>query len=111
MEVANASNYDLSTACAEALMMARRVNGRNKALVSRATHPHYRDVMQTYFKNQGFEIIEIPFDKTGGVEKDFIRDDLDDSISAVLIQSPNFFGVVEDLASLSPEIKNKGAMF
>lgn len=111
MEVANASNYDLSTACAEALMMARRVNNRNKALVSRATHPHYRDVMQTYFKNQGFEIVEIPFDKSGGVDKDFIRDHLDDSVSAVLIQSPNFFGVIEDLASLVRDIKNKGALF
>jgi len=111
MEVANASNYDLSTACAEAIMMARRINKKNKALVARSLHPHYRDVIATYFKNQDFELIEIPFDRAGQLDTDFIKDHLDDSVAAVLVQSPNFFGVIEDLAPLGNMIEEKPALF
>jgi len=111
MDIANASNYDLSTACAEALMMARRINKKNKALVARSCHPHYRDVLKTYFKNQGFELIEIPFDRTGRLDTEFIHNHLDDSVAAVLVQSPNFFGVIEDLASLGKIIKDKPGLF
>lgn len=111
MEVANASNYDLSTACAEALMMARRINRKNKALVARSLHPHYRDVLATYFKNQDFELIEIPVDRSGRLDTDFIKDNLDETVSAVLVQSPNFFGVIEDLAPLGNLIEEKPALF
>lgn len=111
MEVANASNYDLSTSCAEAVMMARRINKKNKALVARSLHPHYREVLATYFKNQEFELIEIPFDRAGRLDTDFIKDHLDDSVSAVLVQSPNFFGVIEDLAPLGNMIEEKPALF
>lgn len=111
MEVANASNYDLSTACAEAVLMARRVNGKNKALVARSAHPHYREVLDTYFKNQGFEIVEIPFDASGKTDMNFIQDNLDDSVSAVLVQSPNFFGVIEDLAPIGKLTAEKPALF
>jgi len=111
MDVANASNYDLSTACAEALMMARRVNKKKKALVARSVHPHYREVMRTYFKNQDFELVEIPFLKSGRVDVDFIKDHLTDDVAAVLIQSPNFFGVIEDLAPLGTMVEPKPALF
>ncbi len=111
MEVANASNYDLSTACAEALIMANRVNKKKKALVARTLHPHYREVIKTYFKHQDYEIIEIPLTKEGRLDTDFIKDNLDDSVSAVLVQSPNFFGVIEDLAPLGQIIAEKPALF
>jgi glycine dehydrogenase subunit 1 len=111
MEVANASNYDLSTACAEALLMAKRINGKSKFLISRSTHPQYRSVIQTYFANQGCELVEIPFNTQGRVDTDFIKDNLDESVSAVLIQSPNFFGVVEDLAPIGAMIADSKSLF
>lgn len=111
LPIANAGNYDLSTACAEAVLMAKRINGKNKVLVSRSTHPHYRDVMQTYFKHQNIEIVEIPFDKRGCVDLNFIEAHLDDSVCSVLIQSPNFFGVIEDLVPLGKMIEFKPALF
>ncbi len=111
MDVANASVYDLSTACAEAVMMAKRINNKTKVLVARSVHPHYRDVMKTYFKGQHTEIVEIPFTKKGQVDADFIRDHLDDSVAAVLIQSPNFFGVVEDLKPIGDLVSNQPALF
>lgn len=111
MDVANASVYDLSTACAEAVMMANRVNGKKKALVARSVHPHYRDVLKTYLKGLQIEIVEIPFGKEGQVDANFIKDHLDDSVTAVLIQSPNFFGVIEDLAPIGKLKENKPALF
>lgn len=111
MEVANASNYDLSTACAEAIMMAQRVNKKKKALVARSVHPQYREVMRTYFKNQDLEIVEIPFASDGAVDKNFIEDHLDENVTAVLIQSPNFFGVIEDLAAIGQMTQNHPALF
>lgn len=111
MEVANASNYDLSTSCAEAVMMAHRVNGKNKVLVSRSLHPHYRDVMRTYFINQHIELVEIPFTTTGATDIDFIRDNLDDDVTAVLVQSPNFFGVIEDIKSIGSLTLDKPPFF
>lgn len=111
MEVANASNYDLSTACPEAVMMAQRVTGKNRVLVARSVHPQYREVMKTYFHDQDVELIEIPFTKQGSVDVDFIKDHLDDSVAAVLVQSPNFFGVIEDLKPIGAMTQNFPALF
>ncbi|MBF0103864.1 MAG: aminomethyl-transferring glycine dehydrogenase subunit GcvPA [Deltaproteobacteria bacterium] len=111
MEVANASHYDLSTACAEALMMAQRINSKKKALVARSLHPQYREVIKTYFQNQNLNIIEIPFAKNGAIDLDFIYDNLDDDVSAVMVQSPNFFGVVEDMIAVGKKVKEKPALF
>ncbi len=65
MEVATASHYDGATALAEALLMAVRITGRKKAALSRAIHPHYRQVVRTYFAPTGYELVEIPFLETG----------------------------------------------
>jgi glycine dehydrogenase subunit 1 len=111
MDVANASNYDLSTSCAEALLMAERVNKRPKALVARSLHPHYRQVIHTYLKNQDYEVVEIPFDKSGQLDAQFLRKNLDASVGAVLVQSPNFLGVVEELHPVSAAAREAGAFF
>lgn len=111
MEVANASNYDLSTSCAEALFMAQRVNGKSKVLISRSLHPHYREVVRTYLKNRDFEIVEIPFDKTGQLDAAFLSKNFDATVGAVLVQSPNFLGVIEELSSVSDVIKGSDAFF
>src|SRR5262249_26919800 len=98
MEVANASMYDGSTGAAEAMLMAVRVTGRKAAVVARSVHPEYREVMHTYTQHQGLPITECGFLENGRVD----MADLDKKITAdtacVLIQSPNFFGAIADLA-------------
>lgn len=111
MDVANASNYDLSTACAEAVMMANRINQKKRVLISQTVHPHYRDVLKTYFANQDLELIELPYDQTGVTDLKVLKEKLTDDISAVLIQSPNFFGRLEELSEIGDLLKDKEALF
>jgi glycine dehydrogenase subunit 1 len=108
MEVATASHYDGATALAEALLMAIRITGRKKAALSRAIHPHYREVVRTYFAPTGYELTELPFLETGltdlsGLEG--IRD-----LAAVAVQSPNFFGCIENLQTAADAVHSQGAL-
>ncbi len=104
MEVANASLYDGASALAEALLMATRITRRNKIAVSSLIHPMYRRVVETYLKPTGFEIIELPYLENG--RTDLTPLDGIEELAAVAIQSPNFFGCVEDLKA-SAEIANE----
>src|SRR5258708_5517445 len=110
MEVANASMYDGSTGAAEAILMAVRVTGRNAAVVARSVHPEYREVMQTYSQHQGLPITECGYLENGRVD----MADLDQMITAdtacVLIQSPNFFGTIEDVAAIADLAHKKRAL-
>ena len=97
MDVANASIYDGGAALAEALLMGLRINKKRKKVgVSKGIHPHYRQVVRTYLQATEFEIVELPIGADG-------RTDLREltghgELAAVAIQSPNFLGVIEDLA-------------
>ena len=95
MEVANASIYDGASALAEALLMAIRITRKNKVAVSRLVHPLYRKVIQTYFKPSGYEVVELPYLESGLTDISGLNDV--DEYAAVAIQSPNFFGCIEDL--------------
>ncbi|MGD9365005.1 MAG: aminomethyl-transferring glycine dehydrogenase subunit GcvPA [Desulfobacteraceae bacterium] len=95
MEVANASMYDGASSLAEALLMAIRITRRKKVAVSRAVHPLYRRVVETYLAPTGFEIVEIPFAADGRTDLSALGDLSE--LAAVAVQSPNFFGCVEDL--------------
>jgi glycine dehydrogenase subunit 1 len=95
MEVANASMYDGASALAEALLMAIRITRRKKVAVSRAVHPLYRRVVETYLAPTGYEIVEIPFTTDGRTDLSALGDLSE--LAAVAVQSPNFFGCVEDL--------------
>jgi glycine dehydrogenase subunit 1 len=95
MDVANASMYDGASALAEALLMAIRVTKRKRVAVSRLVHPLYRRVVQTYLTAPGYEVVELPFLENGTTDLSGI-DDLEEC-AAVAIQSPNFFGCIEDL--------------
>lgn len=108
MDLTNASMYDGATAMAEAAMMAVRINGRRKVLVSRSVHPNYRDVLKTYSWASGFEINEINL-TNGLTDLSRCGELADDEISAIIIQSPNFFGLIEDVSVIS-EIKKKGTI-
>lgn len=108
MEVANASMYDGSTATAEAYVMAQRVTRRDRIIVADSVHPEYREVARTYTQHGDAEIVSVGFDeKTGRVGE---IDGLDDKTAAVVIQSPNFFGCVEDVAAIAEQAHAVGAL-
>jgi glycine dehydrogenase subunit 1 len=101
LDIANASLYDGSTGTAEAVLMAQRVTGRNKVVIARSAHPQYREVVRTYIKNLGVEAVEVGYGPDGRIDKDALGRLLDDATAAVVFQSPNFFGVIEDVQALS----------
>lgn len=102
MEVANASMYDGASALAEALLMAIRVTRRKKVAISAAIHPHYRQVVRTYFRPTTYELIELPYGPDGGTDLGKLPDLAE--MAAVALQSPNFFGCIESLAQWSDVI-------
>jgi glycine dehydrogenase subunit 1 len=110
MEVANASMYDGSTATTEAAMMAARVTGRRGVVAARSLHPEYREVLTTYARNQGMPVHEVSFLQNGRVDTSALDKALGDDIACVLIQSPNFFGTLEDVAALAEVVHRKGAL-
>jgi len=110
MEVANASMYDGSTGAAEAIMMACRLTGRRAAVVARSVHPEYREVMKTYAQHQGLPITEAGFLANGRVDAADLEKKIRDETACVLIQSPNFFGSIEDVAAVADLVHRKGAL-
>ncbi len=111
MDVANASMYDGSTGAAEAVMMAVRVTGRHKAVVARSVHPEYREVLATYAKHQGLPKSLVGYDaKTGRVDLEALEAEVTEETAAVLVQSPNFFGIIEDIPAIAEIAHRKGAL-
>ncbi len=111
MDVANASMYDGSTAVPEAAMMAVRVTGRSRVLVSRVVHPEYREVLQTYAKHQGMPVEEFGYNaESGQIDLQDLESKLDDDTAAVILQSPNFFGVVENVQAAADLAHRRGAL-
>lgn len=97
MDIANASLYDGATALAEAVLMARRINKKgNVAVVSRAIHPHYREVLRTYLKDVGIEMRELPIGKESG--KTLYNLALMEDAFCLVVGYPNYLGIVEDLS-------------
>ena len=112
MECSNASMYDGATAVAEAILLAIRASRKNKVIISNALNPEYISVIETYTKNLKIEIVKIDIDsKTGALNKDDLNKVLDETVAAVVVQSPNFFGTVEDMQELSKVSKDKKALF
>src|SRR3954468_963526 len=107
MEVANASMYDGSTAMAEAYLMARRVTRRDKIVAAKSVHSEYREVARTYSQHGDTEIVEVGYDETGRVTG---LEALDEQTAALVVQSPNFFGCIEDLKSLADAAHAVGAL-
>ncbi|HEX6897714.1 MAG TPA: aminotransferase class I/II-fold pyridoxal phosphate-dependent enzyme, partial [Bryobacteraceae bacterium] len=111
MDVANASMYDGSTAVPEAAMMAMRVTGRDRIVVARTVHPEYREVLRTYAQHQGMPVAETGYLKDrGGLDLEDLEQKVDDKTAAVIIQSPNFFGIVEDSARAAEIAHRRGAL-
>ena len=105
MEVANASLYDGATACAEAVMMANRVTGRRKAVLSGGVHPHYREVCGTYARFVGFDLSAE--DPSGDEDPARL---VDRDTSCVVVQNPDFFGEIRDYSGLARTCHDAGAL-
>lgn len=110
MEVANASMYDGSSAVPEAAMMAVRITRRDKILISRTVHPEYREVLRTYTKHQGIPVDELAYNKQGRLDIEDLSGKLDDTVAGIIVQTPNFFGVLEELKEISRLARSKGAL-
>src|SRR4051812_16604937 len=107
MEVANASMYDGSTAASEAVMMANRVTGRSKALLSGGLHPHYRAIIETRARYDGFSAVVAAADPLGTEQ---LIDRIDAETSCVVVQNPSVFGHVRDLGEIAQAAHAKGAL-
>lgn len=110
MDIANASMYDGSTAMAEAVLMAERVTKRSKVVASSAIHPEYLAVAHTYVQHAGIELQHAAHDPASGQTPESAFDSIDDKTAAIVVQSPNFFGCIEDLEALSEKAHAHGAL-
>src|SRR5829696_6062938 len=110
MEVANASMYDGSTGLAEAVLMAERVTKRSKVVASTATHPQYLEVVRTYVQHAGIDLELVQFDEKTGQSWQALAGAIDDATAALVVQSPNFFGCVEDLSALADAVRDVGGV-
>ena len=111
MDVANASMYDGSTAVPEAAMMAMRATGRDRIVVARTVHPEYREVLRTYAQHQGMPVAEFGYLRDAGtLDLEDLEKTIDGETAAVIIQSPNFFGIVEDVGRAAEIAHRHGAL-
>ena len=111
MDVANASMYDGSTGAAEAVRMAMRVTGRHQAVVAATVHPEYREVLATYNQHQALPSTLVGYDaETGRVDLAALEAAVTQETAAVLVQSPNFFGVIEDIPAIAAIAHAQGVL-
>jgi glycine dehydrogenase subunit 1 len=108
LEVANASMYDGASALAEALLMAVRITRRPKVAVARTLHPLYRRVVETYLAPAGIEVRELPFGPAGTSAASALENAAE--LAAVAVQSPNFFGCIEDVPGMAEIAHGAGAL-
>lgn len=118
MDAANASLYDGAVAMYEAVILACRYTNRDEVIVARSVNPEYRKVLYSGLKYSGITIKEIEFynqdcsdsSKTGQISSEPLANAVNENTAAIVIQSPNFFGIVEDLKAISEEAKKVGAL-
>ncbi|MBT4137961.1 MAG: aminomethyl-transferring glycine dehydrogenase subunit GcvPA [Candidatus Latescibacteria bacterium] len=111
METANASMYDGSSALAEAVLMSVRMNGGSRVLLPRSLHPFYKQVIETYVKGINLELVEIPWTEAGGVDIEVLKSELTEDTAAVVIQNPNFLGVLEALDEIGDVVNASKTAF
>ncbi|MBI1737269.1 MAG: aminomethyl-transferring glycine dehydrogenase subunit GcvPA [Candidatus Rokubacteria bacterium] len=109
MDVANASIYDGASSLAEAALMAHATNGRTELVVARGVNPLYRQVVETYLDGPGLKLREVPAGD-GIAEPDAVRKLTGAKTAAVIVQSPNFYGCLEDVRALADVAHGAGAL-
>ncbi|MBU3126251.1 aminomethyl-transferring glycine dehydrogenase subunit GcvPA [Clostridium tagluense] len=110
MDVSNSSMYDGATAAVEASVMALENTKRNTIIVSKTVHPDTRQVLKTYLKYKGYNLIEID-EKDGVTDIEKVKSELSKDIAAVIVQSPNFFGIIEEVEDLEKTIHTNKSLF
>jgi glycine cleavage system P protein (glycine dehydrogenase) subunit 1 len=110
LDVANASLYEGASALVEALLMADRLSrGKRRAVLSAGIHPEYRETVRTYFANLDKEIVEVPLAADGTTDRAALEAAADGTTFAVVLQSPNFYGLVEDWGIAPAAASRRGA--
>ncbi len=109
-DVANASMYDGSTACWEAIVMARRITKRSKALLSTGLHPHYRSVARTMAKYTGDVLVDGDPSLEAGTDWKALADSIDKEVSCVVVQYPDILGRIDDMTALAAACQAAGAL-
>src|SRR5213594_4046617 len=110
MDVANASLYDGSTAATEAVLMALRVTRRRQVVLPRTLHPEYRQVLETYVRHQDVDLKEVGYSPAGQIDFGKLHPSVTAETAAIVIQSPNFFGVLEKSAEVAEIAHRNGAL-
>jgi glycine dehydrogenase subunit 1 len=111
MDVANAGMWDGSTAVPEAAMMAVRATGKGRVLAARSVHPEYREVLRTYALHQGMKVEEFGYDaETGAIDLKDLESKIDSLTAAVIVQSPNFFGIIDEARAAAAIAHKHGAL-
>src|SRR5262249_44268213 len=111
MDVANASMYDGSTAVPEAAMMAVRATGKGRVLIAKSAHPEDREVLRTFATYQGMPVAEFGYLRDSGIiDLEDLERQIDDLTGAVIVQSPNFFGIVDQVKAASEIAHRRGAL-
>ncbi|MBI5447566.1 MAG: aminomethyl-transferring glycine dehydrogenase subunit GcvPA [Gammaproteobacteria bacterium] len=110
MDVSNASLYDGASALAEAILMSVRLQKKNSILLPLTVSPFYRDTVHTLVKQQGITLLDLPFDKTGTIDKHALASIHTDDCAALVIPQPNFFGCLEDVNALTDWAQSKGIL-
>jgi glycine dehydrogenase subunit 1 len=111
MDVANAGMWDGSTALPEAAMMAARATGKGRVLAAKSVHPEYREVLRTYALHQGMAVDEFGYDaETGAIDRKDLESKIDGLTAAVIVQSPNFFGIVDEVRAAAEIAHSRGAL-
>ncbi|MFA7002167.1 MAG: aminomethyl-transferring glycine dehydrogenase subunit GcvPA, partial [Candidatus Omnitrophota bacterium] len=110
LDVSNASHYDGATSLAEAALLALRQTDRATVLVARSVHPHYREVLNTYLKGTPFRAVEVATLADGRLDRADFESKLGPQTACAVVQSPNFFGVIEDLDGMSDRLHAAGSL-
>ncbi len=110
LAASNASHYDGATSLAESALVALKQTDRTKILVARSLHPHYRDVIRTYLARSSYQIEEFGFLAHGGLDLESLQKKLTPDVAGVILQTPNFFGGVEDLSGVSDRVHANGSL-
>ncbi len=109
MEVIIPSIYDGASATAEAALMSLRLTHKNKIVVSNLLHPHYRETVKTYLTPHKTEIIDLPY-KNGLVDREKLKILIEEDVASIIIQNPNFFGGIENMAEISEIVHSKSVL-
>jgi glycine dehydrogenase subunit 1 len=109
LDISNASLYDAATAVAEAAKIAINETRRDRVVIGGGVHPEYREVLRTYLRGEGFELTEL--DEEWTLDETRLTAALDDTVAAVIVQSPNFWGAIEDMGSHVAVAHEAGAQF